>query len=152
MGSVKIKMPERSSKIFLPFIPKNYFAAGMRVCKRFFRQLICWILLLQLINISIDPPDLKRIKDGRHAHSEDLSINEIESVYELISERVFDTSVPESDDDDITKSNDSCELYFPSPAGTPSPAPRFAVAYTCSYQDSLLFLFREPNLPPPKHA
>ena len=61
----------------------------------FLRTIISWVVMLQLLNISIDPPD-------RHYGPEDLSINDIESCLELVLE-VFlghDNLIDEVDDQD----------------------------------------------------
>lgn len=61
----------------------------------FLRTIISWVVMLQLLNISIDPPD-------RHYGPEDLTINDIESCLELVLE-VFlghDNFIGEVDDQD----------------------------------------------------
>jgi len=63
-------------------------------------RLALWFLLLLLLNLSIDPPD------SRSAHiAEDLTVNEIESILELVLEEVcaMYCSVPESDESDEEK-------------------------------------------------
>lgn len=63
-------------------------------------RLALWFLLLLLLNLSIDPPD------SRPAHiAEDLTVNEIESILELVLEEVcaMESSVPESDESDEEK-------------------------------------------------
>ena len=61
---------------------------------------ITWILLIQVINLSIDPTDPVPFKSGKLAICEDLSINEIESIYELVSEHCMGVDVPEHDEND----------------------------------------------------
>lgn len=63
------------------------------------RQLIIWILLIQVINLSVDPIDPLTYKLGRV--SEDLAINDIESIFEFIAETCTNLEIPESDEDDI---------------------------------------------------
>lgn len=56
----------------------------------------CWALLLQLINLSIDPARHQNFINGEITFEEDLSINKIESIYELILEHLFKKDVPET--------------------------------------------------------
>jgi len=63
-------------------------------------RILAWVLLIQVINISIDPIDPVSDKLGRINTGEDLSINDIESIYELISEVCLGFDVPENDEDD----------------------------------------------------
>ena len=60
------------------------------------KNLCCWILLLQLFNLSIDPARHQNFINGQFTFQEDLSINKIESIYELISEHIFKKDVPET--------------------------------------------------------
>lgn len=61
---------------------------------------VAWVLLIQIINISIDPIDPIFDKSGSLAFEEDLSVNDIESIYELVSEQCLGIDVPEQDDDE----------------------------------------------------
>lgn len=63
-------------------------------------RIIALVLLIQVINISIDPSDPVSDKLGRLNTGEDLSINDIESIYELVSEQFLGLDVPENDEDD----------------------------------------------------
>lgn len=72
---------------------------------KFFRisipaKLALWLLILQSVNLSIDPPD----PFPSHI-AEDLSINEIESIVELVVEEicVFEDAICERDDPDDQK-------------------------------------------------
>lgn len=66
------------------------------------RTFVCLILAILVFNISIDPPDVLKNIDNDLELEEDLSLNEIESIAELILESGFDivNAVPESDDPD----------------------------------------------------
>jgi hypothetical protein len=75
-------------------------------------QVIAWVLLIQVINISIDPVDPVSDKLGRFSSGEDLSINDIESIYELISEICLGIDVPENDEDDENGSVKVINFYF----------------------------------------
>ena len=58
---------------------------------------ICfWALLLQLVNLSIDPARHQNFINGELTFEEDLSVNKIESIYELVVEHLFKKDVPET--------------------------------------------------------
>ncbi len=113
---------------------------------------MCWILVLQFINISIDPGDLKRANYDASTSQEDLSINEVESVYELIAEGVFDKQVPESDEDDIQTISPSIELYCDTPLYSTLQPLTFPTEYFPHYNTSRSLSNKQPNSPPPKRA
>lgn len=75
-------------------------------------RVIAWVLLIQVINISIDPIDPVSDKLGRINTGEDLSINDIESFYELFSEQCLDIDIPESDEDDENGFVKVINFYF----------------------------------------
>lgn len=60
------------------------------------KYICCWALLLQLINLSIDPARHQNFINGELTFKEDLSINKIESIYELLVEHLFKKDVPET--------------------------------------------------------
>lgn len=120
--------------------------------KNIISRLICWILLLQMINISIDPPDLMPLRTAPVSHEEDLSINETESVYELISEGVFETNVPDQDDSDMDRESQTFDLYCCKPIFTTRPFLDLPIEHFSLYRNNLSFDYTEPSFPPPKHA
>lgn len=63
-----------------------------------FKLICCWLLLLQMVNLSINPVRHQNFIDGQYTLLEDLKINKIESIYELILEHVFKKDVPETQD------------------------------------------------------
>lgn len=65
-----------------------------------FSRLIIWLLLIQMINICTDPVDKLCINKSGNFTTEDLSINEIESIFEFVSESYFHTDIPEHDEND----------------------------------------------------
>lgn len=71
-----------------------------------------WVLLIQIINISIDPSDPVSDKLGRLALQEDLSVNEIESIYEFVSEHYLGVDIPENDEDDENGFVKVMDFYF----------------------------------------
>lgn len=62
------------------------------------KMICCWLLLLQMVNLSINPIRHQNYIHGVYTIREDLSVNKIESIYELISEYVFKKNVPETQD------------------------------------------------------
>lgn len=84
---------------------RKYWNIGMR--------LIAWVLLIQVVNLSIDPMDPISDKLGRLTHeNEDLSINDIESIYELVSEQCLGIEVPEHDEDDENSFVKVMDFFF----------------------------------------
>jgi hypothetical protein len=122
------------------------FSSARNIVARF----VCWILLLQMINISIDPADLKQFKSAQMLDNEDLSINEMESVYELVSENVFEKDVPESDESDVDKQSHTFDLYCSKFGYTPQPVFAFVAEYYQYYQRDVSFDCPQPTSPPPR--
>jgi hypothetical protein len=120
--------------------------------KNIIKQVVCWILLLQIINISIDPPDLKHLRSGSITGEENLSVNKIESVYELIVEGVSDEEVPESEEDEIDTTSQSLVLYFFSKMFNQLPIADFSVKHVSFHQTNFPSVTMEPHIPPPKQA
>ncbi len=124
----------------------------IKAVKNIMRQFVCWVLLLQMINISIDPPDLKHFKNGRFIRTEDLTINEIESIYELISEVFFEKYVHERDENDIGTSSNTFNLYFYTSTSIELIIPVFSIKHSCYHRNKYSDLFTEPVFPPPKQV
>lgn len=103
-----------------------------------------------MINISINSPDLKRLNPGGETIRKELTVNEIESVCELIAEDIFDSEMPESDEEDIDTSSPSVELYFFERSCNKLHSFVFPVKYFSYYNNNFLSICREPNAPPPK--
>src|ERR1035437_7142030 len=63
----------------------------------FFGKIICFLFALHILNVSVDPPD----PDPEWV-PEDLSVNEMESISEIICEQILhiDNAFPEQDDQD----------------------------------------------------
>ncbi len=120
--------------------------------KYILKQLVCWILLLQMINISIDVPDVATSFKSTSRISKDLAINDIESVYELLSENVFHIEVPDNDEPDIEKDINSVELFYFHPDIYHFGFTDFPLSHQSYYTESFTVLFSEPNSPPPKQV
>lgn len=121
----------------------------------FVRKFICWVLLIQLINLSTDPVDQINFKNGYATFEEDLSINEIESFYELVLEDFFHKNVPESDENDGDAFIKVFDLYC-SAGAVIEMKPEIIhfppIIYSTFYQDSFCTNYPEINSPPPKKA
>lgn len=89
---------------------------------------------------------------SRLAEKEERSINEVESVCELIAGSLFDKEIPDSDDDGMDTSSPTFELYFFERTGhqiEPFTAP--AEYFSFNYK-RFPSLHKEPHSPPPKLA
>jgi hypothetical protein len=117
--------------------------------KNIIARFVCWILLLQMINISIDPPDLRPLKNFAISEKEDLSINEIESVYELVSEMVFENNVPETNDDDIDTEPETIDLFCFNVTSATRPVFKINEHFSY-YYNNFSFERTAPNSPPPE--
>lgn len=124
----------------------------IKAVKKILKKFVCWVLLLQMINISIDPPDLKHFKNGSITQKEDLSVNEIESIYEFISEVIFEKYVHESDENDMDTISKTFNLYFFTSTSNKLLAPDLAIEYCSYYQNNFSVLHAEPISPPPKRV
>lgn len=115
------------------------------------KNLCCWVLLLQLINLSIDPAKHQNFVNGELTFQEDLSVNKIESIYELISEHIFKKDVPESQNAD----NHSLVKTFIIFHQVPAPTTQLILAeepifHNHSYQAFIPELVQVLESPPPK--
>lgn len=66
----------------------------------FIHRLFCLLMALHVLNVSIDSPDRNSSVTLISNQSEDLSINDIESLGELLLEECLGITVPEHDDPD----------------------------------------------------
>lgn len=81
---------------------------------KFFRKYSKYIALYMTFvigNMSIDAPDTIRFVNNQYVSTEDLSINEMESISEWVLEKVFGitNAVPEYDDEDV---NSICKVFM----------------------------------------
>lgn len=65
-------------------------------------RIFCWLMAIHVINFSIDPPDPFSPKAFTSAGGENLAFNEMESIGEIILEKVLNipNAIPEQDDPD----------------------------------------------------
>lgn len=96
-------------------------------------RLLCLMMAFYAINVSIDATDGYVTPDSHGEYHEDLSINEIESIGELILEEVFDmaNAIPEHDESD-EEEDQITKIFFDWSIPGPIVSYRFyqAVGYT----------------------
>lgn len=70
--------------------------------KNQFIRFFAFTLALLIFNMSVDPPDILVNMDADIELEEDLSVNEMESITEIVLEKGFDidNAIPENDDPD----------------------------------------------------
>ncbi len=131
------------------FVPRRM---KLKVIHTLLSRFICWILLLQMINISVNPPDSRSFKFFQVQTTEDLSFNETESLYELISETVFDLDVPETEDEDIDISWETPELFCLVSKSHEGVSFSFLPRRFFTYQQGAISVHLKISSPPPKVA
>jgi len=141
----KLTGRKRHSCIFVPVMRSDFI-------KNIIKQVVCWILLLQIINLSIDPRDLKSANYSPITAKEDFSTDEIESVYELIAEGVFDKEVPASNEDEIDTFPPSFELYFFTATSFRLPAINSPLEHFAHSYNNFPIVHQEPLFQPPQFA
>lgn len=117
------------------------------------KQAVCWVLLLQLINISIHASELKHPKYFPFTNQEQqVAIDEIESIYELVVEGISGDEVPESDEDEADSSIPTIDLYCFNRDFSKLQAVNFPVKHFSHYYNRFLSVHQKPHAPPPKPA
>src|SRR5690606_16751220 len=81
--------------------------------KNIFERFLCWVLLLQMVNICIDTPDqvLFMRASAVEAH---LVYNEVECITEVVIESLFGDDLPETEQRDNSSSIDRFYISMPS--------------------------------------
>jgi len=116
------------------------------------KQFVCLILLLQMINILIDAPDLKHFKKDSIIHKEDSSVEEIESRYQLISENFFYKNLPVSQVKEINTITKTLDVNSFTPTSNIIFAPDFSTGYSSCYKNNISVLYAETVFPPPNQV
>lgn len=116
-----------------------------------FWKAVCWLLLLQMINISVDPPDIKtHVSQGKQPKHQ-KEIDSINSVYEMVAEGLLDNDIPDEDDEtDIEKTVKSVELFCYKTAIPTLAAVDVPLKHQPSNSDPYSSCSTNPNFPPPK--
>jgi hypothetical protein len=123
------------------------------VIKDILKHAVCWILLLQLANISVDHVDFRHSVNSSDAGKDPSSINEIESIYEWLAEGVYNIDVPEAaDDEEIDSASQTIELYFFPKITGKMPLPIVLIHHHSRYHNHAYPVYREPTSPPPRIA
>lgn len=123
----------------------------MRKALRYWlKQISCWILLLQMVNLSIDPPEASVVFQSKTQSQAGDAIAETETVYELVSEELLDIEVPETEETDVEKTVHLLELYYSHPPSFTLDDPSLPVHHLSLYNTRLLSWETIPNAPPPK--
>jgi hypothetical protein len=153
IGSVKSFVKRLNISLFQP-LTVIYNFTGVEVMKEevkyFLTKLICWILLLQLVNISIEPPEIQTPPKTTRATAPAKEINKIESIYEMVSEGLLDIELPDGEDEDIEKTNKSIQLFFSSAVLHAFPLTVPFPAYQAYQPERYSLPFTDPVSPPPK--
>lgn len=91
-------------------------------------------------------------KLGRLTTEEDLSINDIESIYEFISEQVLGVDVPEQDEDDDNSFAKVMDFYFVNSSIKIKPKfEPFEITFRIE-EEGLNMVILDHTSPPPKAA
>jgi len=122
------------------------------ITSRLLNQLVSFLLLIQIINISIDPIDPISIKLGRLTFQEDLSINDIESIYEFISEQCLGVDVPEYEEDDENAVIKIIDVYISQPSIEVEKKYLPVKCVFFAIDEKLHSIVLDLNSPPPKVA
>lgn len=93
----------------LPLTPRM----SCKLRKNIFERFLCWVLLLQMVNICIDTPDqvLFMRASAVEAH---LVYNEVECITEVVIESLFGDDLPETEQRDNSSSIDRFYISMPS--------------------------------------
>ena len=115
--------------------------------KDILRRLICWIVFLQLLNLSIDPPNLS-LNPRLHPFSAEYGL---QNIYEWMATELFGQTCPE-DEGDTEMPPETVELYC-----FTCSAPRLGlfdipVEHETVHLQRYPVCFLEPHYPPPKHC
>lgn len=108
--------------------------------------MIGWVLLLQVINLSIDPVDPVSYKVGRM--SQHFQANDIESIYELVCEQFIGMDVPEHDEEDLNGFLSLFMLYF-TPTAIENQTPPVALTLRYFFIESALQSVSPDFISPP---
>lgn len=127
-----------------------------------FHRIYCLLMAFYVINVSIDAPDGYVTPNTKGEYHEDLSVNEIESIGELILEHWFDLhdAVPEHDEPEEDEgTNQLTKLFFDWSVPAPSVCYQFfrtegyvSVTYLPYVTSCYFFSPAKVNTPPPQLA
>ncbi len=117
-----------------------------------FQRLLCFVLALYFLNFSVDSSDA-----NPDTIPEDLTVNDIESLAELVTEVVLDCTNAfaehdERDSDDGGMLDFSKEFFCTNSSISIKPPCTFNISPQYSVRNSqpVLYISRDVNIPPPK--
>ncbi|NTS43570.1 hypothetical protein HRG84_22010 [Flavisolibacter sp. BT320] len=114
------------------------------------KQIGCWILFLQLLNLSIDPPQVDAVFQTRSAQQAAVSFNEKETVFEYVSEELLALDIPDTEEQDVEKSVHALELYFSQSPSFTLAVPELPLQHLGFYANRFSCWTSRPHAPPPK--
>lgn len=112
-------------------------------------QFVCWIVLLQMINLSMYPSHLPYQKQAVPAVNRDVLIDEAGTIFELI-EGVAHHQLPDSNEDEMDTSSPPFELYFATHASVGQPDLYLSTTQLSHYHNKYPVVHQQPHFPPPK--
>jgi hypothetical protein len=125
----------------------------MATVKYYLTRFFCWILLLQMINISVDPPDIRILLQTEKEAEQSMIIEDLDTVYEIMAEALMLSDIPDDgDENDIEKSSKSVELFYYKPIFESFALYQSALLHNSYYADPLSVQPTEPFSPPPEQA
>ncbi|MGZ8550556.1 MAG: hypothetical protein ACXWV2_07835 [Chitinophagaceae bacterium] len=110
------------------------------------------ILLLQMINLSINPPDFRQLSGRFNSQDQGISLNEIESIYELVAEGFFYENVPDSEDQDTDASFILLDLFSFTQGHSATIVIPHTIQLISYYQSGTSLIYPQPDTPPPRQA
>jgi hypothetical protein len=112
--------------------------------------MVCWILFLQMINLSIDPPEVNAVFQTKSLQQAGVSFTEKETVYEYVSEELLAFNIPDSDEQDVEKSVHALELFYSDSPLFILEAPELPLQHLSFYSNRFSCWKSRPHAPPPK--
>lgn len=105
-----------------------------------------------MINLSINTRDFRELGNRHTAQKITQPFNDIETLYELVAEGLFDENVPDNEDQDTDSSSRAFDLFslVPNYKGI-IPFPH-GIQHFSLYQHRIPSVLAEPTGPPPKQA
>lgn len=123
---------------------------NIKAAKNIVKQFVCWVLLLQLINISIYTPHTKSFTVASVTSPKELDVNGVESIYELVSERIFNIDVPASDQNDRDITFETLDIFLLFSVCNELVVFKHPIEHYSFYPGTSYPLHSAPNSPPPK--
>lgn len=122
--------------------------------KYYFRRFICWILLLQMVNVSIDPIEDLSLCNTLKFYHQTKDLSEAASMLEWVAANILGSNFPESDSENNFLEEFSIGIVWP------QSELRFIhtgeikdfTSHFGHYINSFIPHYIEPHSPPPNKA